>query len=175
MILRPTCPFELDRVMQVLDDGRTSIGLLGIDQWQAGYPFRESIEADVQTGKSYVVEHDGSIIATAMIDFDGEPTYDEIEGAWASPGTSVNPDYGCVHRVAVALEGRGKGAAKFILSEAANMARGMGKKGLRIDTHPGNTPMRSLMDSCGFQYRGVIYISHAGEGTPERVAYEKLL
>ncbi len=175
MILRPTLLSELDRVMEVLGDGRASIALLGIDQWQAGYPFRESIQADIKAGKSYVVESDGEIIATAMIDFDGEPTYDSIEGSWGTSGTSKCPDYGCIHRVAVALEGRGKGAAKFILSEASAMANQLGKKGLRIDTHPGNAPMRSLMDSCGFQYRGVIYISHAGEGTPERVAYEKLL
>lgn len=176
MILRPTKASEIDSVMRILADGRAAIGALGIDQWQSGYPFRSTVEEDVASGKSYVVEDEGgSLLATAMIDFEGDTTYDEIDGAWLTSSSSENPRYACVHRVAVAEESRGRGAAKFALSEACSLAAREGFLSVRIDTHPGNLPMRSLLAACGFEPCGIILIAHAGEDTPERVAYEKRL
>lgn len=176
MILRPTRPSEIDRVMQILSDGRASIAALGIDQWQGGYPSRATIEEDVAAGKSRVVEaEDGSLLATAMVDFDGDAIYDSIDGAWLTSSTSENPAYACVHRVAVAAESKGKGAAKFLLAEACAAAKRAGLESVRVDTHPGNVPMRSLLEACGFKLCGIILIAYAGEDTPERVAYEKRL
>lgn len=176
MILRPTRSSEIDRVMQILSDGRASIAALGIDQWQGGYPFRATIEEDVATGKSRVVEsEEGLLLATAMIDFEGDVTYDNIEGAWLTSSTSDKPAYACVHRLAVAAESKGKGAAKFLLAEACAAAERAGLESVRIDTHPGNVPMRSLLEACGFKLCGIILITHTDEDTPERVAYEKRL
>lgn len=176
MIMRPTMPSEIDAVMRILSDGRASLAALGIDQWQGGYPFRSTVEEDVAAGKSYVVEdEDGALLATAMVDFDGEVTYDEIDGAWLTESTSANPGYACVHRLAVSASGKGRGAAKLVLNEACSMTRYEGLSSVRVDTHPGNVPMRSLLERCGFKLCGVIRIAHAGEDTPERVAYEKRL
>lgn len=173
MIIRKTQWGEIDTVMDILAQGRAAIGALGIDQWQGGYPNREMVESDVSAGKSYVVEEAGAPIATFMFDLDGDASYDSIDGSWMTPGNSAQPDYACVHRVAVAEAGKGKGVAKFILGQACDMARESGASSVRIDTHEGNVPMRSLLERCGFEYRGVISIGFAGEGTPERVAYEK--
>lgn len=175
MIFRPTDSSEIDRVMDVLADGRATIGALGIDQWQGGYPFRSTIEEDVSSGKSHVVDYQGNVIATAMLDFEGDSSYDVIEGSWISKGDSSAPDYACIHRVAVSADSQGRGVARFILREACRMAAQRGSVSVRIDTHPGNTPMRTLLERSGFEYRGVIRIAHAGEGIPERVAYEKRL
>lgn len=176
MIMRPTTLSEIDAVMRILSDGRASIAELGIDQWQGGYPFRSTVEADVAEGKSYVVEgEDGILLATVVVDFGGEATYDEIDGAWLTESASVAPGYACVHRLAVSSSGKGRGAAKLALGEACEMARRMGLASVRVDTHPGNTPMRSLLATCDFKLCGIIRIAHAGEGAPERVAYEKRL
>lgn len=162
--------------MTILADGRASLAALGIDQWQGGYPHRAVVEADVDRGDSYVVEDGGRVVATAMIGFAGERDYDRIdEGSWLTSCTSEDPCYGVVHRVAVASDGKNRGAATFLLARAEELARANGSASVRIDTHPGNEPMRRLLSKAGYAQCGVIYIAHAEEGTPERIAYERLV
>lgn len=177
MKLRKTDVHEIDRVMEILLDGKASLAALGIDQWQGeGYPARDIVEEDVREGVSYVIEDDrGHLAATCMISFSGEEDYDEIEGEWLTEGDSSNPAYAVVHRVAVAADSVGKGAARLMLGNAQNLAHEGGAQSLRVDTHPGNVPMLSLLRSSGFTECGIIRIKHAGGLTPERVAFEKLL
>ncbi len=177
MKLRKTDVHEIDRVMEILLDGKSSLAALGIDQWQGeGYPARDIVEEDVREGVSYVIEDDrGHLAATCMISFSGEEDYDEIEGEWLTEGDSSNPAYAVVHRVAVAADSVGKGAARLMLGNAQNLAHEGGAQSLRVDTHPGNVPMLSLLRSSGFTECGIIRIKHAGGLTPERVAFEKLL
>lgn len=163
--------------MDILADGRVALGALGIDQWQGGYPHREAVEGDVARGDSYVVvDEDGSIVATAMVGFGGERDYDRIErGSWLTGGLSDDPCYAVVHRVAVSASCKGRGAASYLLACAEDLARGHGSASVRIDTHPGNMPMRSLLAKRGFRECGTIFIGHAEGATPDRIAYEKLV
>ena len=174
---RKTTECEIDRIMAILMDGKAALGALGIDQWQGpGYPERSIVAADVARGESYAVEDaPDHIAATAMVSFSGEPDYDEIEGAWLTDGTSSAPSYGVVHRVAVGADSLGRGAARFILESAERLAREKGARSVRVDTHPGNVPMLTLVASCGFTECGIIRIKHADGGVPERVAFEKLV
>ncbi|MFR8832132.1 MAG: GNAT family N-acetyltransferase, partial [Eggerthella lenta] len=80
-----------------------------------------------------------------------------------------------VHRVAVASDGKNRGAATFLLARAEELARANGSASVRIDTHPGNAPMRKLLAKAGYEQCGIIYIAHAEGGTPERIAYERLV
>lgn len=162
--------------MDILADGRASLAALGIDQWQGGYPHRDVIEDDVASGSSYAVVDDGTVVATAMLGFEGEAVYDRIEqGTWLTCCLSDDPCYCVVHRVAVSAAFKGRGAASFLLSCAEEMARDRGCASVRIDTHPGNGPMRKLLEKNGYRECGIIYIEHAEEHTPERIAFEKLV
>lgn len=177
MEFRKTRVNEIDRVMEILLDGKASLKALGIDQWQGdGYPSRDIIVGDVENGVSYVVEDArGHLAATCMISFSGEPDYDEIEGVWLTEGSSSDPAYAVVHRVAVAADSTGKGAARFMLASAQRIACDQGVQSVRVDTHPGNVPMLRLIASCGFTECGIIRIKHAEGLTPERVAFEKIV
>ena len=168
---------DLPYLLEMLENAKASLRALGIDQWQGeGYPAREIVVDDVDDGVSYVVEDaSGHLAATCMISFSGEPDYDEIEGAWLTEGSSSDPAYAVVHRVAVAADSTGKGAARFMLTNAERIARSGGARSVRVDTHPGNVPMLRLIASCGFTECGIIRIKHAGGLTPERVAFEKLV
>ena len=174
---RKTKVDEIDRVMEILLDGKAALASLGIDQWQGeGYPAREIVEGDVDGGVSYVVEDTrGHLAATCMVSFAGEPDYDEIDGSWLTAGLSSDPGSAVVHRVAVAADSTGKGAARFMLTSAEEIARERGARSVRVDTHPGNVPMLRLIASCGFTECGIIRIKHAEGLTPERVAFEKLV
>lgn len=175
MKYRQACEQDISRIMEILTDGKMSIGMLNIDQWQGDYPKREIVEADVAQGASYVVEDDGKLIATAMTSYDGESIYDDIQGAWLTSSTSKAPRYVVVHRVAVSRDSLGKGVARFLLAEAEAAARDKGCESVRIDTHEGNAPMRTLLTKSGYTECGIVLIEHAEEATPERIAYEKIL
>jgi ribosomal protein S18 acetylase RimI-like enzyme len=93
--------------------------------------------------------------------------YDEIDGEWLTVG-----NYLAVHRVAVADSFRGKGAAKFATSAAAEIAHSRGRTSLRFDTHEKNLPMRSLLKSQNFTECGKVKIFR---DDTERIAFEKII
>lgn len=177
MQFRKTCVSDIDRVMDILADGRRALAALGIDQWQGGYPHRDAIESDVTRGDSYVAADEMSMVrATVMVGFSGERDYDHIQkGAWLTASYSGDPCYGVVHRVAVDTSFTGCGVASFLLERAEQLTRECGCVSVRVDTHPGNLPMRRLLEKSGYSECGIIHIAHAEEGTPERIAYEKLV
>ena len=177
MELRKANESEIDCVMDILLDGKESLRRQGLDQWQGkGYPARAIVAADVANGVSYVIESpQGHLAATCMISFDGEADYDEIDGAWLTSGTSKSPTYAVMHRVAVAADSTGRGFARCLLEEGLRIAHQGGAESLRVDTHPGNAPMLSLLRSSGFSECGIIRIKHADGGVPERIAFEQMV
>lgn len=44
---------DTDDIMVVIEEARESIGRLGIDQWQYGYPNREVVLKDIDAGVSF--------------------------------------------------------------------------------------------------------------------------
>ena len=180
MYLRRACETDIDAIMEVLEGGKAALKALGIDQWQGGYPHRSNIEEDVARGESYVlVDEEGNaetVLATAMISLQGERIYDAIEGgAWLTSTNSSNPRYGVLHRVAVRANCQGRGIGSEFLRQAEAFLRECGAESARIDTHPGNAVMIRLLEKCGYTRCGIVFITHAEDGIPDRFAYEKLL
>lgn len=177
MLIRQSTSADVDRIMDILVDGRLFIKALGIDQWQDGYPYRSTIEADVIRGESYVLVGAKDLpLAVATFSTMGERDYDGIlGGSWLTFSTSDDPRYLVIRRMAVSSEVRGCGFASRILREAQVRAVELGKKSVRIDTHPGNRPMRRLIAKHGFSECGIVHASHAKNGTSERIAYEKIV
>lgn len=164
--IRPSTKADLDVIMCILGEARETIGRLGIDQWQYGYPTRDIVREDVIHGRSYVVEDEDGICAVFSVIEDGEPTYRKIySGHW------MNEDlpYLALHRIAIRVSKRGKGIARQIINYIADKARAGGYATIRVDTHHGNIPMRKMLEKNGFVHTGIIYLAN-GE---ERVAYEK--
>lgn len=169
MLIRKSTAADIPSLMDIFDEARKTIAALGIDQWHNGYPSEDVILADIEKKQSYLCETGGKICGTfAMID-DGEPTYDKIyDGEWL---TGNSRDYVAIHRVAISVSNRGSGISGKIIDYAADFAKNIGRKSLRIDTHRGNVVMRRMLEKNGFAFCGVIYLS-SGE---ERVAYEKII
>lgn len=166
---------DLEGIWNVLMDGKEVLGRLGIDQWQGSYPSRDVVLADIDAGHSYVVEDQGSIIATEAITFSGEKVYDRIEGAWLTDSTSDDPRYSVLHRVASLSTQSGRGLGRLLLESGVAVSRERGSESVRIETHPANEPMLKLIERNGFTRCGIIRIDHAEGGIPERVAFEMLL
>lgn len=157
---------DTDDIMVVIEEARESIGRLGIDQWQYGYPNREVVLRDIEAGISYVVRDrdSGALCGTFVAIDSGDPTYDRIfEGAWLTEGPYI-----ALHRFCVAKDARGKGVSDCIIEYLKKYCAGHGIASLRIDTHHGNYPMIRMLERTGFTRCGVVYLKN-GE---HRVAYE---
>lgn len=170
MIFRNSKKSDVDSIMHIIGEARESIGQLGIDQWQYGYPSRDIILDDIRLGQSYVGEENGDIIAVFALKSDGEPTYDRIyDGEWLTEdrvGGKCN--YFALHRIAIAKAYRGTGVSSQLVNFIKNKCVERNKQSIRVDTHRGNVPMRKMLQKNGFEYCGLIYL-HDGY---ERVAYE---
>lgn len=162
--IRKTTENDIGRVMEIYGIARSFMARHGNPrQWGiTNWPPEELIREDIKAEKSYVCVNDrGIVTGTFFFDFgqDIEPTYRMIEnGAWRD-----NKPYGVVHRLA--SDGSEKGTGKFCLDWAF---RECGH--LRVDTHPDNTVMQSLLEKEGFEKCGIIYVE---EDNDPRFAYEK--
>lgn len=161
MEFRKTKPEELDRVMALYDGARAFMQANGNpNQWVGGYPQRELIAGEIDRGNSYVCVEDGEIAAVFSLIVGEDPTYRVIyDGAWLN-----EESYGTVHRICVAKQGGGVGAAclQWCLERCGN---------IRIDTHRDNRAMQALVKRCGFAYCGRIHLANGAE----RVAFQKML
>lgn len=158
--IRQTLDSDVAAAEACLSDGKRALAAMGIPQWQDEYPNRIDIEADRAQGASYVaVDDDGTVLGVMALSFDGEETYDAIDGAWLTESTSRAATYAVIHRCAV----------------SAQAARGRGALSMRIDTHERNVPMRGLVGKLGYERCGVITLPYEGGRDPLRIAYEKVL
>ena len=158
---------DLDSIMEIVHDAQRSLGSRGIDQWQNGYPTRESIEHDIENKHGYVIEIDGDVEAYAAIIVNGEPEYEHLVGKWQSEPSN---DYIVVHRICVRNSRTRQGLASDLLRHAARIAILQDIHSFKIDTHKDNQYMLNLLQKFGFGYCGEIHYEHG-----DRVAFEKLI
>lgn len=166
LTLRKSLPEDIPAIMRLIEEAQEYFRSKGIDQWQNGYPNPDSIMDDITLNHSFVLEMDEEIAATAMISFDGEPTYNRIEGAWLT-----DYPYVVVHRVAVRSDLKGRNLAGEIFDQAERMCSERGINSFRVDTHKENLSMQRLLTKRGFQQCGIITVSYGAE----RLAFEKVL
>ncbi|MGL5318373.1 MAG: GNAT family N-acetyltransferase, partial [Bacteroidales bacterium] len=163
IIHRHTIQSDIPQIMHIIRQAQSYFKSKGIDQWQNGYPNSEALTKDIELGHSYVFLQHDHIIATAMISFDGEPTYDQIEGAWLN-----NEPYAVVHRIAVENGLKGKNVAGRIFNIVRDMCHDKDISNMRVDTHRDNQSMQRVLEKWGFTYCGIIYLRDGSE----RLAYQ---
>lgn len=176
--IRKTEMSDISAVMHLIELARTTISILGIDQWQNNYPAQTDIENDIANGESYVVIDEEQIIGTFAMTVRPDPSYGEIEGAWKSDETP----YLSLHRLTLAPDHRRTysnpkqrhSATAFLIDYVKQYAASCGiSGGIRSDTHEGNIPMRKMLEGNGFEYCGVIHLNvDNSERGKARVAYQ---
>ena len=149
---------DLPRILEIYAFAREFMAKTGNpNQWKKTNPPRETLEADIQAGRLYVVE-DGGIHEVFAYFTEPDPTYAYIEaGSWLE-----DSPYGTIHRVA----GDGSGGVFSAVMEFS-VSR---NPHVRIDTHADNKVMQHILQKNGFRRCGIIYLAN---GEP-RIAYEKL-
>ena len=162
MNIRHSAPEDVERMMAIYARARRFMAEHGNPrQWGAtNWPPEGLIRQDIERGKSYVCEEDGRIIGAFYYDAGHsiDPCYAEItEGAWIG-----SEDYGVVHRIA--SDGSVPGVGSFCIRWAYERCGH-----LRMDTHPDNLVMQSLLRKLGFHQVGII---HVQEDDDPRLAFE---
>lgn len=133
------------------------------------WPSEESILDKMKKDWQFICETEieGHTAIAAVFAFTNgipESAYSSIyEGCWPDDGTE---SYGVIH--CFAASGIVKGAATFCMEWALNICGY-----LKIDTHPNNKPMRSLLEKSGFTYCGKILMPEVQNDDIVRVAYCK--
>lgn len=149
----------------IIEDGRAFQQEQGFVQWTEKYPNRDTILEDIQNQKGYVIKSDQEILGYMLIDFDGEPAYDNINGAWR-----VDAPYGVIHRMAFSKNARGKGIADKAFAMIDKICLDNNVPYIRIDTGFENKRMQHILEKNGYVKCGTI-IFQGGEF----LAYDKLL
>ncbi|MCX0379976.1 GNAT family N-acetyltransferase [Clostridium perfringens] len=158
---------DLDQIVEIIELSKKYLKETKVDQWQDGYPEKEDLRRDIESGNSYVLTNKDEIVATTVISLDGESTYNSIfNGEWIT-----NEDYIVMHRVAVHDKYKGKGIFKELIKEAEILALNKGISSIKIDTHRDNISMQRAVVKNDFQKCGIIYL----EDGSERIAFEKVL
>jgi len=171
MTFRCARPGDEAGIAILYEEAKASMRELGIDQWQRGVPSEATAAADIAAGVSRAAEEDGRIVASYTFVPGGEADYRQIDGAWLTEGEN----YAAMHRVAVAKAMRGTGLASEMVRRVIAEARGRGYPSVRVDTHPGNIPMRRMLEKNGFTLCGKIHLIGGPDDGAERVAYEKIV
>lgn len=143
----------------------------GLDQWQHGYPAEEDFRRDIERGDGWLFTADGNPAGYLCISRRSEAAYTAIEGEWLS---CAGP-YLTIHRIMVSDAYRGKGIASEMISLADDFAHAYCCAGVRIDTAPGNEPMRAMLLKNGFETCGTIRLVGGVDDGALRIALEKLV
>ncbi len=156
---------NLDAVMVLINEAKRYLNSQGIDQWQTGYPDTNIIMEDIMHGRGYLVMNDNDIAAYLCIDFDGEPSHEELTGEWKS-----DLPYGIIHRLAISDAYKGRGLASIVFQLAQQLCIDKGFFSIHADTDEANVIMRHVLAKNGFDYCGTIWFDNS-----LKYAYEKVL
>ena len=158
---------DLDKIMEIIEDGRAFLKPQNGGQWQDGYPNRDNIIEDINSGHFYVILTPENDIASICALTYYESDYDHLYvGSWLS-----ELPYMVMHRCAVKDEYRGVVYGKEIFELFNIEAKKQGYHSLRIDTHENNKVMRHLIESSGFIYCGKAILTP----NKDRMVFEKII
>ncbi len=163
MVIERATLSDVEDIWKIILYAKESRRLQGSEQWQNGYPFRETIIQDIEKSWGYVVRIDGKVEAYVAVITEGEPAYEAIEGQWLKDG-----DYWTVHRMAVSEAAKGKRLGQWMLQAVGDKAAENKVFSIRIDTNFDNLAMLKILENLEYTYCGEVQYN----GSP-RKAFEK--
>ncbi|MDF7637088.1 GNAT family N-acetyltransferase [Leuconostocaceae bacterium ESL0958] len=163
---------DIDEIVTILQTAKGFLKEQGIDQWQADYPNRDAVQADLDAHHAFVLMVDHEVAGYAAA-FEGEdPIYTALEdGTWLKEGH----DYASLHRVAMSDKFRGQRLTPRFITALISYFYAQGARDFRIDTHPGNLPMQSVIAKNGFEKRGTVHMQEGENISTARWAYQLLI
>ena len=140
MKIRSATLNDLDTIMNIYTRARAFMREHGNPmQWGDVYPSREIILSDLKENRLRLLVDEQNVVAGVFSIFlDGDPDYDDINGAWLN-----DEPYVAIHRIASA--GTHKGVFTHILNYCLDFS-----SNIKIDTYTDNTIMQAILAKNGF-------------------------
>ena len=141
-------------------------------RWVLGaYPTRETAERALSAGSLYVLEENGSICASMIMNELQLEEYKKINWKYAADDSMVR----VVHTLCIHPAFARRGYGRQMMEYAERTARDSGYQVLRIDTSADNEPAKKLYDSLGYRYAGKLDSLFMGKIPEELIFLEKKL
>ncbi|MFD1393517.1 acetyltransferase [Lacticaseibacillus jixianensis] len=149
--VRPATATDLAKIMGIIGAAKARLKRQGIPQWQAAYPARGDISADLAAGTGRVLLVGDQVAAYASLEDAPEPVYDQLSGGhWQDSGP-----YSTIHRVAMGATFQGQHLSlPFMRGLIAEAARA--HPAVRVDTQTENLVMQHILTQLGFGRRGLV-------------------
>ncbi|RIA64783.1 ribosomal protein S18 acetylase RimI-like enzyme [Anaeroplasma bactoclasticum] len=162
---------DIDSIAICLNDAKRFLKASGLIQWNgpSGNPEIETYIEDIKRRHCYVCVRDGVISGVATF-MGHENEYDQPLGNWLTNGNN----YTTIHRIAVCDKARSQGVATELMRFAEVFTKNTGRVSIRIDTHPENLIVQTMLKSLGYTYCGYVIYSYIPV-EPKRLIYEKLM
>ncbi len=120
--------------------------------WKLGvYPTRATAENAVGQGSLYVMEENGQICASMILNSEQPADYARVP--WQYPAAA--DEVLVLHTLCVPPSQAGKGRGREMVAFAVDFGTSRGYKVFRLDTYDGNGPAAGLYTRMGFRLAGV--------------------
>jgi len=126
----------------------------GTTMWVEGELDEQLVRSEAGAGQFVVAEQEGRVIGALRFQLEDSLFWPDIDGR----------DSAFVHRLAVSREHAGRGVSAALLQWAADRARRLGKRYLRLDCDADRLRLRALYERFGFRLHsfrqvGAYYVS----------------
>ena len=162
---------DIDEIEKCFLEAKRFLKESGSVQWNgpSGNPTRDTYLKDIDKKHCYVCIRNGSIVGVATF-MGHEAEYDNPYGKWLTDSNS----YTTIHRIAVCDKARSQGVATELMLYAEEFTKNTGRESIRIDTHPENLIMQTMLNTLGYTNCGYVIYSYIPV-EPKRQIFEKII
>ena len=172
-MIRPATAADLDRVAQIYDEILDhEAATVSYTNWQKGkYPCRATPEKALAKGAVDVLEEEGQVAATAILNQEQLPEYSALP--WSVP--AGDGQVFVIHTLCVPPSRAGRGLARAFVAFAEELGREKGCTVMRLDTYEGNQPALAMYPKLGYRTVGKTLFHFHGLIWEDLVCFEKQL
>ena len=162
---------DLDAVEQGYTDLLTHEAETGSNSnWVLGvYPTRQTAADALARGELFVLEEDGEICASIILNQAQAAEYQQIP--WEIP--AADSEILVIHTLCIPPAKAGRGYGKRMARFALDHARHQGCRVIRLDTWAENKPAATLYQKLGFRLAGRAAVLHEGVIPEELIFFER--
>lgn len=173
MLIRKATTEDIDSVAEIYFDTHTAEenGLVNIGWIRDVYPTAETANQALLRGDLFVMEDNGIVVGTAIINKIQVESYRNARWNHPAPDNKVM----VLHTLVISPKAPRKGFGKSFVSFYEQYALSNGCPYLRLDTNAKNTRARSMYQKLGYKEIGIVPCSFNGIDGVNLVLLEKLL
>jgi GNAT superfamily N-acetyltransferase len=140
--IRAATPADVPVIDSLLREAEAWLRGRGIPMWQPAELLVDQMARDVASGMYFIAEVDGVVAGTIRFQLEDTEFWPDLPG----------DDSAFVHRLAVRRAYAGTGVGGELLAWAADRARALGRRYLRLDCDASRPRLRAFYERQGFRH-----------------------